>query len=162
MMGKRGILIVATAPKIIVDADACPVKREIAETARQFHVPVLLVASYAHRLEAEAGVQIVQVDPSSQSVDLYIANRISPGDVLVTQDFGLATIGLAKRAHVLSNHGQLYTDSTIDFLLERRHQLAKDRRGGKRGKGPRAFTDEDRKKFLQNLTKVLRLLQENT
>ncbi|PYI51950.1 YaiI/YqxD family protein [Paenibacillus flagellatus] len=147
--------------RIIVDADACPVKAEITEAAARFGVPVVMVASYDHRLEPGEGVSVVQVDRSDQAVDLYIANRVSAGDVLVTQDFGLATIGLAKKAIVLSNRGQIYSDRTIDFLLETRHERAKQRRSGKYGKGPRPFTDEDRQSFLQTLTKVLSRLQEN-
>jgi uncharacterized protein len=151
----------AESPKILVDADACPVKDEIAETGAAFGWEVWMVASYAHRLSEREGVRIIQVDSSDQSVDLYIANRLAPGDILVTQDFGLATIGLAKRAVVLSNRGQLYTEGTIDFLLEKRHEQAKMRRGGKYGKGPRAFTGEDRRHFQQTLTKVLSGMQEN-
>ncbi|WP_409341317.1 YaiI/YqxD family protein [Paenibacillus sp. MBLB4367] len=148
-------------PKIIVDADACPVKAEIVKAAAQFQTPVWMVASYDHRLSPQEGVTVIQVDRSDQSVDLYVANRLAAGDILVTQDFGLATIGLAKKAVVLSNRGQQYTDLTIDFLLEKRHEQAKNRRGGKYGKGPRPFTDEDRQRFLQTLTKVLRQRQEN-
>ncbi|CAH0119605.1 hypothetical protein PAE9249_02110 [Paenibacillus sp. CECT 9249] len=129
--------------------------------ARSFSVGVLMVASFDHRLPEEAGVRVVQVDRSDQSADLYIANHIRAGDVLVTQDFGLATIGLAKRAIVLSPRGQRYTDETIDFLLDRRHHQAKQRRGGKHSKGPRPFTDEDRHYFQHKLTKVLKNLQEN-
>jgi hypothetical protein len=146
---------------IIVDADACPVKAEIVQAASQFGTAVMMVASYDHLIEASPGVTVIRVDRSDQSVDLYIANHLSVGDVLITQDFGLATIGLAKRAVVLSNRGQIYTDQTIDFLLERRHEQAKLRRGGGRSKGPKAMTDDDRRRFLQSLTKVLKNLQEN-
>jgi uncharacterized protein YaiI (UPF0178 family) len=148
--------------RILVDADACPVKSEIIEAGRAFGVTVTMVASFDHRLQSADGVEIVQVDRSDQSVDLYIANQLRPGDIMVTQDFGLATIGLAKRAIVLSNRGQQYSDRTIDFLLESRHESAKRRRGGKHSKGPKPFTDEDRQRFLQSLTKVLHGLQENT
>ncbi|WP_135546775.1 YaiI/YqxD family protein [Paenibacillus cymbidii] len=147
-------------PKIIVDADACPVKSEIVQAATEFRVPVLMVASYDHRLQPREGVIVVQVDRSDQSVDLYIANKAAPGDIVVTQDFGLATIVLARRAIALSVRGQMYTDRTIDFLLERRHEQAKQRRSGKYGKGPRAFTEEDRANFLHRLTKVLASMQE--
>ena len=156
------MVITKRAASILVDADACPVKAEIIATAKRFGMEVLLVASFDHRMPpAEDGVAVKQVDRSDQSVDLYIANMLQSGDVLVTQDFGLATIGLAKGAIVLSNRGQEYRDETIGFLLERRHELAKQRRGGKYGKGPRAFSDEDRITFLQTLTKVLLRLQEN-
>lgn len=146
---------------IVVDADACPVKREIVDCGTTFNVPVLMVASHDHRLEEQPGVTVIQVDRSDQSVDLYIANRLKPGDLLITQDFGLATIGLSRRAVVLSFRGQIYTDDNIDFLLARRHILARQRRGGIRSKGPRAMTQDDRSSFQQTLTKVLRTRQEN-
>lgn len=150
-----------SSSRIVVDADACPVKPEIVQLAAAYRVEVLMVASYDHRLEPAPGVRVVQVDRSDQSVDLYIANHLASRDILVTQDFGLAVIGLAKRAVVLSNRGQLYSDRTIGFLLESRHGQAKKRRAGGRVRGPRAFTDDDRKNFLQSLTKVLSSLQEN-
>jgi uncharacterized protein YaiI (UPF0178 family) len=146
---------------IVVDADACPVKAEITQAAADFACDVLMVASYDHRIQPAPRVRIIQVDRSDQSVDLYISNHLLRGDILVTQDFGLATIGLAKRAVVLSNRGQIYTDETIGFLLERRHELAKRRRGGGRTRGPKPLTNEDRQRFLQTLTKVLKNLQEN-
>ena len=157
------VIAISNKPvKIVVDADACPVKAEIISVAERFGVDVLIVASYDHRMPPSDGrVTVVQVDRSDQSVDLYIANRIGRGDVLVTQDFGLATIGLSKGAIALSNRGQEYRDETIGFLLERRHELAKQRRGGKYSKGPRPFTEEDKTFFLQSLTKVLIRLQEN-
>jgi uncharacterized protein YaiI (UPF0178 family) len=146
--------------KIIVDADACPVKAEIIKAAGQYGAEVLMVASFNHRLQESDGVTVVQVDGSDQSVDLYIANHIKANDVLVTQDFGLAAIGLGKRAIALSNRGQTYTDQTIDFLLDRRHEAAKKRRNGKHSKGPRPFTEEDRQAFQQSLTKVLAHLKD--
>lgn len=148
------------ARSIIVDADACPVKTEIEEAGRQFGVQVVLVASFDHRMKENPGVRVVQVDRSDQSVDLYIANQIKSGDILVTQDFGLAALGLAKGSYCLTNRGQEYTDSSIDFLLDRRHTSAKMRRAGKHSKGPKPFTDEDRKYFLHGLTKLLKKLQE--
>lgn len=148
-------------PTIVVDADACPVKREIVEVARKFAVPVLMVASHDHRLQEEEGVAIMQVDRSDQSVDLYIVNHIRRGDIVVTQDFGLATIVLSRGAIALSPRGQQYDDSNIDYLMERRHELAKRRRSGGRTKGPKAMSNDDRAYFLQNLTKVLQTRQEN-
>jgi uncharacterized protein YaiI (UPF0178 family) len=159
-LGNTGAFAKMQATKIVVDADACPVKAEIVKAAAQYGIQVLMVASFDHRLNESDGVTVVQVDRSDQSVDLYIANHIKPGDILVTQDFGLAAIGLGKRAVALSNRGQTYTDSTIDFLLEKRHESARQRRNGKHSKGPKPFTEEDRTNFLQTLTKVLAHLQD--
>ncbi|MBD2869497.1 YaiI/YqxD family protein [Paenibacillus arenilitoris] len=148
-------------PTIVVDADACPVKSEIGETAKKMSVRVLMVASHDHRLTPQEGVEIVQVDRSNQSVDLYIVNRIARGDILVTQDFGLACIAIGKGAIVLSPRGEQYTDENIDYLMERRHENAKRRRAGGRSRGPKAMSDADRDRFQQKLTKVLRGEQEN-
>ena len=143
------------SPKIVVDADACPLKDDIVAAAAEYAVEVWMVASYAHYLAPRKGVRIIQVDRSDQSVDLYIANQLVPADILVTQDFGLAAIGITRGATVLSNRGQIYTDRTIDYLLERRNEQSRIRRGGGRTKGPRAMTKEDRFFFQQTLTKVL-------
>lgn len=147
---------------VLVDADACPVKREVIAVCRAFGARAVLVASYDHFL-ADAGedVELVQVDRGDQSVDLYIANRLGRGDVLVTQDFGLAALALSRGAVALSNRGEEYRPETIDYLLASRHASARRRRGGGRSRGPRAFSEEDRRMFLQSLTKVLHRLQEN-
>lgn len=150
-----------TAVRIIVDGDACPVKQEIAATARGFGVPVVLVSSYDHQLQPEEGVSIVKVDRSDQSADLYIANHIDRGDIVVTQDYGLAALALAKACHVISFRGRLLRNEDIDFLLDSRHHMAKARRSGKYGKGPRKLLDEDRSFFQHKLTKLLSELQEN-
>ncbi|MGM1046568.1 hypothetical protein SAMN05661091_4313 [Paenibacillus uliginis N3/975] len=146
---------------IVVDGDACPVKKEIAETARAFHVPVLLVSSYDHLLREEEGIQIIQVDRSDQSADLYIANHIARGDIVVTQDYGLAALALSKSCQVLSFRGRIFSDQDIDFLLDSRHHQAKARKAGHYGKGPRKMMDEDRRIFQHKLTKLLQKLQEN-
>lgn len=120
-----------------------------------------MVASHDHRLEQQAGIEVVQVDISDQSVDLYIVNHIKAGDIVVTQDFGLACIAIGKQAVVLSPRGEQYTNDNIDYLMERRHELAKRRRSGGKTKGPKAMKNEDRDRFQQKLTKVLRIEQEN-
>lgn len=147
-------------PTIVVDGDACPVKTEIARVARSDRVPVVMVSSYDHRLVPEEGVSVVQVDRSSQSVDLYIVNHITKGDIVITQDFGLACIAIGKGAIVLSPRGEQYSDENIDYLMERRHESAKRRRAGGKTKGPKAMSSEDRERFQQKLTKVLAILQE--
>lgn len=119
-----------------------------------------MVSSYDHRLEPQVGVQVVQVDSSDQSVDLYIVNHIVKGDIVITQDFGLACIAIGKGALVLSPRGEEYTNENIDYLMERRHELAKRRRSGGKTKGPKAMSEADRERFQQKLTKVLSNLQE--
>ncbi|MHA0855808.1 YaiI/YqxD family protein [Paenibacillus sp. CMAA1364] len=147
--------------RIVVDADACPVKHEIAVTARTFTIPVIMVSSYDHLIREEEGVTAVQVDRSDQSADIYIANHIKHGDVVVTQDYGLAALALAKGCYVLSNRGLQYGDDNIDLMLDRRHHQAKARRMGKHSKGPKPITADDKMLFQHNLTKLLEKMQEN-
>lgn len=147
--------------RIVVDGDSCPVKAEIVELARRFGVRVVMVSSYDHVLQGSEGVDIVQVDRSQQSADLYIANHIFKGDIVVTQDYGLAALAIAKSCRTLSPRGDLFHPGNIDYLLERRHHQAKARRGGHYSKGPKPFTSEDRMHFTEMLLKLLQDMQEN-
>lgn len=147
--------------RIVVDGDSCPVKNEIIEVARQFGVHVIMVSSYDHYLKQQEGVTTVQVDRSQDSADLYIANHIFKHDIVVTQDYGLAALCIAKPSSVMSPRGELFDSGNIDYLLERRHRHAKARRRGQYSKGPKPFTDEDRMNFKNTLTKLLHHLQEN-
>jgi uncharacterized protein YaiI (UPF0178 family) len=147
--------------RVVVDGDACPVKAEIARTVRSCGATALLVSSHAHVLVAEPSVEVVTVDASDQSADLYIANVLTKRDILVTGDYGLAALGLARGAAVLTPRGKEIREADIESLLEQRHFSARMRRGGKRTKGPRPFTDGDRERFLQKLTTLLQTMQEN-
>jgi len=160
--GKLVMLMEKTSGRtIVVDGDACPVKKEIAAAARMFNIPVLMVSSYNHALKAEEGVKVVQVDSADQSADIYIANHIFPGDIVLTQDYGLAALALGKRCKVLSFRGQSYEDTTMDFMLEGRHARAVERRRGHYSKGPKAITAQEKIFFQHKLTKLLSVLQEN-
>ncbi|RKP55619.1 DUF188 domain-containing protein [Cohnella endophytica] len=147
--------------RVVVDGDACPVKAEIARTVRSCGATALLVSSHAHVLVPEPSVDVVTVDASDQAADLYIANVLKGSDILVTGDYGLAALGLARGAAVLTPRGKMIGESDIEELLEQRHFSARMRRGGMRTKGPRAFTKEDRDRFQQKLTRLLGGLQEN-
>lgn len=120
-----------------------------------------MVSSHAHVLTPEPSVQVVTVDASDQSADLYIANVLTRADILVTGDYGLAALGLARGAAVLTPRGKRIRESDIDGLLTQRHLSARQRRSGKRTKGPKPFTEEDRSRFQQKLTTLLRGMQEN-
>ncbi|MCM3746353.1 YaiI/YqxD family protein [Paenibacillus pasadenensis] len=147
--------------RIVVDADACPVKREIMDVAFPMSVPVLMVASYDHHLQPEPGMEIAHVDRSSQSADLYILNRVGRGDIVVTGDYGLAAVALAKGAQAIGFRGKVYRDETMDALMAQRHEHSVIRRSGGRTKGPKPMTAEDKTAFQQKLTKLLLARQEN-
>jgi len=140
--------------KILVDADACP-KSALGicrETAQKYGVPLVTVANFNHRIESDHHI-IVGNDP--QEADLKIINSTEAGDIVVTQDWGLAAIVLGKGARCLSPAGREYRSDRIDFLLEERDIKAKFRRGGGRTKGPKKRSSEDDQKFETCLEKIL-------
>lgn len=135
--------------KIYVDADACPVKDIIIFEARNIGIPVVLVTSFSHFSNAEqpSGVETIYVDSGADAADYRIMGLVKAGDLIVTQDYGLASLGLAKGCTVLHHKGYRYTNENIDELLQSRYLSAMARKSGKRTKGPKAFTEEDREKF---------------
>ena len=145
--------------KIYVDADACPVKEQVIGTARTFRTPVTLVKSYAHYSHApeEDGVETVYVDTGADSADYRIMQLARSGDIIVTQDYGLASLGLAKGCIVLHHRGFAYTQDNISRLLAERHLSAKARKAGQKTKGPKPLSDDDKETFRALLLHTLQL-----
>lgn len=143
--------------KIYIDADASPVKDIVIKEARRFSIPVVLVKSYNHfsHIDEGEGVKTIYVDSGADAADYEILKHVSPGDIIITQDYGLASLGLAKDCKVLHHKGFAYSDKNIDHLLQTRHLSAKARKAGQKTKGPKAFTDEDRAKFRELLIDIL-------
>jgi uncharacterized protein YaiI (UPF0178 family) len=140
---------------IFVDADACPVKDEIRKIASAFHVNVLFVASYVHFQQTAEYENWKYVDPQKEAADLFIVNHTNPGDVVVTQDIGLAALLLGKQVTVISERGRIFHESTIDLALEGRYLSQKERRKGVHTKGPKKLVKEDRDRFSAQLQKIL-------
>ena len=140
---------------ILIDADGCPVVDLTLQIAKQFVVPVIILCDTAHQIERE-GAQTLVFDKGADSVDFALVNRVKPGDVVVTQDIGLASMVLGRNAAAIGVRGRVYDKATIDMQLFIRHEEKKVRRAGGRTRGPAAFTSEDRARFKRNLTELLR------
>ena len=139
--------------KVIVDADACPVVDIALELCRQYRLPCVLVCDTAHRVERD-GAQTVIIDKGADSADFAIVNRTESGDLVVTQDYGLASMCLARSARVMHQDGWEYTQWNIDALLLQRHEARKLRAAGGRTKGPckrKAQQDQAFRSALQQL-----------
>jgi uncharacterized protein len=148
-------------PMVYVDADACPVKAETLQCAKVHETPVCFVASYKNMMNEPEG-KWVYVDADKEAADLYIANSVKKGDIVITADIGLAGTLLGKSVYVLSPRGKEYTDDNISTLLDMRYQSARLRRQGKHTKGPKVFTKQDRLNFTSNLTNILSKLAGNS
>lgn len=140
--------------KIVVDADACPVKEIILKTAQKYDIKVIMVTDTSH-IMYDMLCEVKTVDKGRDSADIAIANMVSKGDISVTQDYGLACMLLAKGSHVVNQNGFLYTNENIDSLLMRRHISAKQRRSGKKTGHTSARTPEDDKRFAECLEKLI-------
>ena len=141
--------------QIFVDADACPGREIIYKEAKTRGIHVTMVVSMAHEIRAQEGMDVLRVDSAFQAVDIAIINRAASGDIVVTSDFGLASISLGKGAKVMSPSGRIYSEQSIDTLLEKRHAAARQRRGGGGGKGPKARKRADDEEFRENLIKLI-------
>lgn len=141
--------------KLFIDADACPVKDIIIETGQAYDIPVVIVCSISHFSQFGEGVEKIIVDNVSEAADMAIMNNVKAGDVVITQDYGLAAMVLAKGCQTLHHSGLIYTNENIDQLLFKRHLHAKIRKSGGRHKGPKAFTDKDKDHFRQVLLRML-------
>ncbi|GFI61060.1 hypothetical protein IMSAG049_00213 [Clostridiales bacterium] len=140
--------------RIVVDADACPVKDIILETAAKYKIPVTMVADTSHIL-SNIECEIIVVDKGQDAADIAIANRIHKDDIAVTQDSALACMLLSKGANVINQNGFLYSDKNIDELLMRRHISAKKRRSSKRVTYIKPRTVEDDINFRICLEKLI-------
>ena len=119
---------------ILIDADGCPVVDLTLRSAGKSSVPVVILCDTSHRIERE-GAQTLVFDKGADSVDFALVNRMKPGDLVVTQDYGLASMCLARCARVLNQNGLEYTADTIDALMLQRHENKKLLRAGKHPKG---------------------------
>ena len=140
--------------KILVDADACPVKEIIVRLAKQRHIPVTMLIYTSHQLN-DGYSAVITVDKQADSVDFALMGLLAREDIVVTQDFGLAAMVLGKGARAVNQNGFVYTNGNIDKLLMERHIGAKVRRSGGRTKGPAKRTKEDDERFEAAFVKLL-------
>ncbi len=140
--------------KILVDADACPVKELIEELAREYRLELVMVSNINHIIKSNYAT-IVVVDGSAQSADIAIINLARPGDIVVTQDYGLASMALAKGSNAIDPMGKRYTEDNIDELLLRRYINQKARQARVRIGGPRKRKVSDSALFTLGLRKLI-------
>ncbi|HHY71991.1 MAG TPA: YaiI/YqxD family protein [Bacillus bacterium] len=138
---------------ILVDADACPVIDLTIKVAKQFEMQVILICDTSHYMERE-GAETITVSKGSDAVDFVLVNRVQEGDIVVTQDYGLAAMVLAKQGFPIDQNGRLYTAENIDQLLFSRHLAKKIRQAGGRTKGPKKRSKEADLYFEENLKQL--------
>ncbi|MEE1035567.1 MAG: DUF188 domain-containing protein [Oscillospiraceae bacterium] len=140
--------------KLLIDADGCPVVDIAIRLCKQWALPCLVLCDTAHEFHRD-GAETLVFDKGADSVDYALVNRVLPGDIVVTQDYGLASMCLARKARVLHQDGWEYTLDNIDALLLVRHDSRKHRAAGNRMKGPKKRTAQQDNAFSQALSKLI-------
>lgn len=143
--------------KIYIDADGCPVVKNTIKIAKQFSIPCVIICDTSHRIELD-GAETIVVSQGADSVDFRLVNMIQKGDIVVTQDYGLAAMCLGKNAIALHQDGKEYTNDNIGGLLEFRAIGKKIRRSGGRTKGLPKRTEQQNIDFEKALYDILKSL----
>ena len=140
--------------KILIDADGCPVVDITVRTARKYQKECIIICDTAHSIHRD-GAETIIVDKGADSADYRLVNLVNAGDIVVTQDYGLAAMCLSKQALILNQDGKRYSDENINGLLEFRAVSAKIRRSGGRTKGPSKRTPQQNADFERALEKMI-------
>ncbi len=142
--------------EVWIDADGCPVTKLAVKLARQAGIPCTVVCDTAHEFR-DVEAKVLTVSKGADSVDFALVNRLHAGDIVVTQDYGLAAMCLSRDAKAIHHDGFLYNETNMDGLLFFRAAAGKIRKAGGRLKGPSRRTKEQDDAFS---AAFFRLLQE--
>ena len=149
-----------TAPgAIYVDADACPVKREIYRVAERHRMPVHVVANGLIAIPEHPDIHRVIVGAELDAADDWIAERAGRGDVVVTADIPLADRCVKAGAKVIGPTGRPFTEDSIGMALATRNLMEDLRSAGTVTGGPKPFSDRDRSAFLSALHEAIEKLK---
>ena len=141
--------------RILIDADACPVTRIAEDIARKYGIPVILLCDTNHILNSEYST-VKTIGAGADAVDIALINLCRQGDIVITQDYGVAALALGKGARAIHQSGRRYTDENIDSLLMERHLAKKARRSSKHHlKGPAKRTEEDDRHFAEGFERMI-------
>lgn len=142
--------------KIYVDADACPVIGIVEKIAQKYQIPVMLLCDTNHILSSQY-CEVKIIGAGADAVDFALINLCKKGDIVVTQDYGVAAMALGKGAYGIHQSGRWYTNETIDQMLMERHLNKKARRSSGKNhlKGPKKRTEEDDLRFEQSFERLI-------
>ncbi len=143
--------------RILVDADACPVKNIIEEVAKQYKIEVIMVSNHHHGIKSSYA-RVLMVDSYSQSVDIALVNMALAGDILVTQDYGLAAMVLEKGVEAIHPGGKIYTIDNIDSLLMQRYVNQKARESKIKTTRNKKRTLQDDSRFRQEFIHLIEVM----
>ncbi len=146
-------------PRILVDADACPVKDEIYRVAWRLEVPVTIVSNSHLRVPDHPLIDRIVVSDGFDAADDWIAEAAGPATIVITADILLADRCIKAGASVLSPTGKPFTAASIGGAIATRAIMADLRAGGDQLGGPAPFAKADRSRFLGALDEAIQRIK---
>lgn len=142
--------------QIFVDADACPVVDIVETIAEKYNIKTTLLCDTNHVLYSDYS-EVIVVGAGADAVDYKLISLCHRGDIVVSQDYGVAAMALGKAAYAIHQSGRWYTDENIDRMLMERHLNKKARRSSHKNhiRGPKKRTEEDDERFAQSFEKMI-------
>jgi len=141
--------------KVIIDGDACPVINEVERVSRKYSVPVIIVKNHAHVITSNYS-EVISVDVRSENVDFKIVNMTEKDDIVVTQDYGLCAMAIAKEAIGINQYGKVINDFNIDLHLNRRDLNKQMRKKHKKYTKFKKRTKKDNQIFKESFDDLLK------
>lgn len=145
--------------KVLIDADGCPVKDIVVKICKLHEIDVVIVKNICHEIFDDY-CEVITVDRGRDMADIKIANKTSEGDIVITQDYGLAAMILGKKAYAINQNGLLYTNENIEMLLMKRHLNQHIRKTHKKYTKSPKRTKENDLKFEREFMKLIRKIKE--
>ena len=148
--------------RVFIDADACPVVSIVENISKKYNIPVTLLCDTNHVLTSEYS-EVIVVGAGADAVDYKLISICHRGDIVVSQDYGVAAMALGKGAFAIHQSGKWYTNDNIEQMLMERHLNKKARRSSYKNhiKGPKKRTEEDDERFTQSFEKMIRMAVES-
>lgn len=140
--------------RILIDADGCSVVNETIKVAHKFNLESIIFCDTSHNFD-EKNIKVIVVSKGIDAVDFAILNNIEKGDIVITQDYGLASLVLSRNSYAINQSGMVYTNENIDELLYSRYISKKMRNSGARIKGPKKRDKSQDIIFKENLEKLI-------
>ena len=140
--------------RILIDADGCPVVNETIKVAHKFNLESIIFCDTSHNFD-EKNIKVIVVSKGIDAVDFAILNNIEKGDIVITQDYGLASLVLSRNSYAINQSGMVYTNENIDELLYSRYISKKMRNSGARIKGPKERDKSQDIIFKEKLEKLI-------
>lgn len=140
--------------KILIDADGCPVVKQATQIAKKNNIEVVIFCDTSHIINSDYA-QIITVSKGADSVDFALVNEVQSGDIVVTQDYGLAAMVLSKGGKAITQNGMIISDSNLGLLLTSRYESKKARMSGAHLKGPKKRTIQNDEAFIKSFKSLL-------